>query len=205
MTFETTARVREHIDDFEGYAAGDLPAGASTTGVTGGAEIAVTDAAAATGTQSLRFLDAPDLPQRWHPHLFYSLDLRRGEAVSRFDLRRGAEAELFIEWRDRASPYRTGPRLTIAPDGALRASDGDVLLHLPADQWVHFELTAHLGTDSDGTYDLSVTLPGESPQRFEHVPFQHDDFRRFQWFGISSMATDTREFFLDNLEIRPAR
>ena len=76
---------------------------ARATGVTGGAEIAVADAAAATGTQSLRFLDAPDLPQRWHPHLFYSLDLRRGEDVSRFDLRRGAEAELFIEWRDRAS------------------------------------------------------------------------------------------------------
>ncbi len=68
-----------------------------------------------------------------------------------------------------------------------------------------FELTARLGTDSDGTYDLSVTLPGESPHRFEDVPFQSDDFRRFQWFGISSMATDTREFFLDNLEIRPAR
>ncbi|TVS19906.1 MAG: right-handed parallel beta-helix repeat-containing protein [Planctomycetaceae bacterium] len=205
MTFETTARVREHIDDFEDYAVGDRPAGASAIGVTGGAEIAVTDAIAATGTQSLRFADAPDLPHRWHPHLFYTLDLRRGEAVSRFDLRRGDEAELSIEWRDRASPYRTGPRLTIAPDGALRASGGDVLLHLPADQWVNFELTARLGTDSDGTYDLSVTLPGESPHRFKDVPFQSDDFRRFQWFGISSMATDTREFFLDNLEIRLAR
>jgi hypothetical protein len=39
------------------------------------------------------------------------------------------------------------------------ASPLDALLHLPADQWVNFELTARLGTDSDGTYDLSVTLP----------------------------------------------
>lgn len=85
------------------------------------------------------------------------------------------------------------------------ASPLDALLHLPADQWVNFEFTARLGTDSDGTYDLTVTLPGEAPQRFEDVLFQSDGFRRFQWFGISSMATDTREFFLDNLEIRPAR
>jgi len=205
MTFETTARVLEHIDDFEDYAVGERPPELNTTGLTDGADIAVSDAASAGGSRSLRFLDAPGLAQSWHPHMFYTLDLRSGEAVSRFDLRLEDDAELFVEWRDAASPYRTGPRLTVAPNGDLRASGGDVLMQLPTGEWIGIEIRATLGSGSTGSYGLTVTLSGEEPQRFEDVPFQSDDFRRFQWFGISSMATDTSEFFLDNLEIHPAR
>lgn len=204
MTFERSERRRSIIDDFEDNPVGSAPSGGTVVGVGDGADITVSDATSAGGAKSLRFVEAPGLDESWYPHLFYSLDLRSGEAVSRFDLRIEEGAELFVEWRDAAQPYRAGPRIDIHDDGGLSASGKRALMRLPHDEWVGLEMRARLGAHSDGTYTLTVTLADGQQRHFEDLPLANPDFRRFQWFGLSGLAGDHAVFHLDNLEIRPA-
>jgi hypothetical protein len=172
---------------------------AITNGEAGTARIRVSDEQAAGGTQSLRFEDAPGLEQSWNPHLWYVPSLVRGTVTCSYDLRLGEGAILRNEWRDAASPYRVGPSLGIDAAGQLTAAK-QPLLTLPHDQWVHLEAVCPLGTAATGTWTLSVTLPGQTPQTFAKLPCD-PKFREFQWLGFISAATVKTVFYVDNVKL----
>ena len=86
-------------------------------------------------------------------------------------------------------------------DGKLLI-EGRHLLDLPTGQWVHFEVSAALGTRSVGTWDLTVTLPGQQTKRFADLKNRNADFKALKWLGFSSIATKKTVFYLDNLEIK---
>ncbi len=106
---------------------------------------------------------------------------------------------MYHEWRDSAAPYRVGPSFWVR-DGKLQVW-GEDLLELPGGEWVHFEVVAGLGDDSTGTWDLTVTLLGQEPQRFEGLRNGSDDWTTLTWLGFSSMATDVAMYYLDNIEL----
>lgn len=202
MVFRRPTAPEPVDDDFESTAVGERAARAQTSGEDAekGASIRVTDETAAGGAHSLKFTDAPGLDRTWQPHLYYNLSFRRGVARGSFHLRVEEGAKLYHEWRDAANPYNAGPSVHIEPDGRLHVG-GRTLLTLPHGRWVHFEIVCKLGGAADGTFDLVVTPAGEAPQRFDGLPCVKPAFRRLQWAGWSSEATDTRVFYLDNVKI----
>jgi hypothetical protein len=189
------------IDDgFETTAEGQLPAMATVSEEGRGDSIRVTSETAATGKHSLKFTDAPGLQYSFNPHLFYAPHFNHGRAILSFDIRREPGAIVGHEWRDAANPYRVGPSLRIDADGKLSAG-GRPIIDLPAGKWVHVEIVCVLGRPSQGVYDLSVTLPGQPPRVFAKLPCGSVNFRRLEWLGFTSLATEKTVFYLDNIRL----
>ncbi len=188
------------IDDgFEKTPVGSTADGAVTWGQTATATIRVTDELAASGKHSLKFTDAPGLDQPFNPHLWYTPNLYDGVVRLQYDLRFGQGALVWNEWRDNASPYRVGPSLGIDADGNLKVS-GVVVTQLPADKWIHFDITCGLGTKATGKYSVTVTVPGQKPVTVADAACD-PKFARLEWLGFVSNSTDVRVFYLDNLRL----
>ena len=105
-----------------------------------------------------------------------------------FDVRLEKGADLAHEWRDASSPYRVGPSIRFTPDGRLLAG-GKPLGQVPAGQWVRVAITCGLGKQATGTYDLTLTLPGQAPRTFAELPCGTAKFDRLEWLGFVSLAT----------------
>jgi len=187
-------------DGFENTPPGMPPDSAVSYGETEEARIRVTDEAAASGKHSLKFTEARGPKHPCNPHIYYSPNFREGMVVGSFDLRMEKGAAVWTEWRDANSPYRIGPSLRVDGQGRVVARD-KVLLEIPVGQWVHFEIVCGLGTKATGTYDLTVTLPDKTPQRFEKLPCD-PKCRELEWLGFVSVATNRSVFYVDNLKLR---
>ena len=159
--------------------------------------LALSEETAAGGKRSLKVTDAAGLRHGFNPHFYYRPLHTRGVTRCAFDVRMGPGASLFHEWRDAAQPYRVGPTLHIR-GGQLHAA-GKPLLKIPADTWVHVEITAGLGPESTGTWDLVVTLPGAEPKSFNRLPNRSPQWKKLDWLGFCSQANEKTVLYLDNL------
>ena len=187
-------------DGFEETPVGSTATGASTLGEEGGAQIRVTEETAASGKRSLEFTDKPGLKYSFNPHLVYSPGLRKGTALGGFAILLGPGAVFYHEWRDNRSPYRVGPSLWFDAAGNLTVQ-GKPLVQIPRSQWVRIDIECPLGKAADGTFDLTATLPGEDPQRFEDLPCGHGQFQRLEWFGFVSNADAEAVTYLDEVKL----
>ena len=161
--------------------------------------VSVVAGGAGGGGRCLRVLDAPGLKYAYDPHFYYEPGHVGGVTTFAFDLRLGAESRMYHEWRGPGHPYRTGPSLWI--DGGRLTVGGKLLMTLPAEQWVRLTITAGIGPASDGTWDLTVTLPSKPPQSFRRLPVVHKAWKRLDWLGFSSMNTTKAAFHLDTLSL----
>jgi len=187
-------------EDFERYPVGAEPMEAQLSVENKGDSIAVTNETAADGRQSLKLTDADRLERSFNPHLVYRPKYSKGVAFCRFDIRLGDGAELWHEYRDwRATPYTVGPSLQIAA-GKLSARDRE-LLDVPTDQWFSVEVRVALGEDATGAWDLTATLPGQDPQRFDGLPCVTPGWRTLNWIGFVSNAARRTAIYLDRVRI----
>ena len=191
-------------DDFENYSAGQK-VNEFQTQVCPGDVLAVTAATAAGSKQSLNFRKGPPGQYSWTPHLYAKVRYEDGQARCTFDLRHEAGAQLNHEWRDwpqhDGKPYKVGPSLNILADGRVMARDRK-LLALPAGAWAHFEIVCGFGAQNTGSYSITITLPGQPPQKFEGLKHQ-DGFKAMDWIGFSSFGKEGTQFQLDNFNLAP--
>jgi hypothetical protein len=166
-----------------------------------GDSILVTDETAATGRHSLKITDAPGLQYLWQPHLFVTMDYPKGRIQNSFALRLEPGADVDFEWRDWGqSEYQTGPQLAIRKN-KLKTGGRD-LLELPESRWLHFEVSASLGTSAGaGTWSLKVIIPGEVPHEWKGLPNGSPKFKTLTWIGFSSNANDKTVFYLDDFMV----
>lgn len=183
-------------ESFEGTHVGNLAQGAKSN-EEGAATVRVTDEQAATGKQSLKFSDAPGLSASYNPHVYYTLGYRTGTATVGFAIRLDPGAVFYHEWRDSQSPYQTGPSLWF--NAGQLSVGGNALMELPVGQWIKIEIASKLGRAADGTYSVSVTVPGAAPRRFENLSCPSPGFRRLDWLGFVSPATEAVNVYVDDV------
>jgi len=189
------------IDDgFEQTPVGQPPAQARVNEENRGDSIRVTDETAAAGRHSLKLTDASGLAHAFNPHLFYVPHFREGRAVLSLDVRVEKGAVLAHEWRDSEQPYRVGPSLLIDASGKLRAN-GKPLADVPIGAWFHMEIACKLGKRACGSYDLTLTVPGQPPKRFPGLACGTAKFNRLEWLGFVSLATGKTVCYLDNVKL----
>jgi len=160
--------------------------------------VALSDQTAASGRQSLQLTDAAGLKHAFNPHVYFQPHYSEGMVVCRFALRLEPGAVFSHEWRDGASPYRTGPSLWIE-SGKLRAS-GRKVLDVPTGEWVHFEVRAGLGPRADGTWSLTIGRLGRPDERLTGLPCAAG-WSSLDWIGFVSNATKPSVMYLDDLEL----
>lgn len=188
------------FEDFESTPKGEKAARAETRGESNGAAIRVADDCAASGKQSLKFTDAPGLSATHLPLLQYHPRMVKGMARAGFQVRPETGALIWHEWRDATKPYHAGPSVRIEADGTVSVH-GKKLTSVPLGQWSGFEIACPLGEQSTGTWNLTVTPGGSSPQKFEALPLSSKAFKRLQWFGFISMAATDVSFHLDDIRL----
>ncbi len=186
-------------ESFESTPVGSVAALATTSAGEGDASILVTDETAAHGSRSLKFIDAPGLQHIWDPHLYYHPNQREGMATVSFSLRVEEGAEIAIEWRDAAQPFRIGPSLRITGN-ELRAGER-TLMTIPFGAWMRLQMTCGLGSMATGTYDLTVQPEVDQERNFGELPCGSPEFARLKWLGFVSLANDDATFYIDRLKL----
>jgi len=187
-------------DSFETMPVGQAPANAECHVENKGDAIVVTDETAAEGRHSLKILDAPGLQHSYNPHYVYQTNHSGGTTQCTFDICIGPDVRINHEWRDwRTSPYGVGPGFSI--NGTQLKVAGRTLLVLPVNKWIHFEITAALGDKTKNTWDMTVTLPGQTPRELKGLKNANAKFDQLTWVGFTSNATKKTVFYLDNLKL----
>ena len=186
---------------FEEESVGDLPDFARVCEENTQAVVRVVAAGVAGPSQCLRVTDGPGQKHAHDPHFYYERDFPEGLLRGAFDLRHEPGAILSYEWRDwpAGETLRAGPNLRVNADGSLIAG-GKRLTTLPKGRWVHIEVLCNTGAKADAKWQLTVKLPGQAPQHFADLPCSAS-FKRLNWVGFISMATDTAVFYIDNVEL----
>lgn len=186
-------------EGFEETPVGSGPDRATVSEEQGMGSVRVTDEQAASGKRSLRIEDAPGQQYVFDPHLWYTPNVNEGITTCSFDLRLGTGTIFWNEWRDSANPYRIGPSFNVDATGQLFATKQPLLM-LPHDQWVHCEAVCGLGKEANGTWTLTVTVPGQQPQKFDKLPCD-PKFKSFQWWGFVSNAQEKTVIYVDNVKL----
>lgn len=205
LNFGAPEQVKPRLinDGFEHTPVGATADGATTWGETATATVRVTEEQAATGKRSLKFQDQAGLDQPWNPHIWYSPNLYEGFIRLQYDLRLEPGAEFCNELRDAANPYRVGPSVSTDAKGALTAR-GKPVTTLPANAWVHFDITTSLGKQSTHKWNLTVTIPHQAPVTLTDLPCDQD-WKALEWLGFISNSTTRLAFFLDNVKLELLR
>ena len=186
-------------DDFEASPPNTPPAEAKVYPGDGKGYIATAKAPGQAGGQCLKIQDAPGLRYSYNPHFFYTPGHSNGVTHCAFDLRTANDTVLFLEWRDNAQPYRVGPSLLLR-NGKLGAPGGRTI-DIPSGKWVNIAIDSALGPQSTGSWDLTVTVPGQEPRRFDGVPNRHAEWKKLDWLGFCSTATNATAFYMDNIKL----
>jgi len=189
------------LRDYEDYALGEPERNAHVGDGGAAGSVGVTDEAAASGKQSLRFTDAAGLEQTYAPYVTYPLEVESGVLHAGFDLRPEPGAVFAYEWRDDPYQYHLGPRLQVDAQGWLSAN-GKRLVQLEHGRWVRIDLQCGLGPQATGTYDLTLRLPGAEPQVHRQLACA-PEFESLACIVLMSLADAPTVFYLDNFAFGP--
>ena len=77
---------------------------------------------------------------------------------------------------------------------------GKPLGTVPLRTWVTVAIECGLGSQADGRYRLTLTVPGEKPVE-RRLACGSARFRRLAWLGLVSLAAEKMAFCLDNLRL----
>ncbi|CAN5180033.1 right-handed parallel beta-helix repeat-containing protein [soil metagenome] len=166
----------------------------------GNGKIEISDAAAATGDRSLLLRDAPDTAHDWEPFYYFEPGHTSGTSTASFALRVEAATHLVCEWRENAQPdYRVWASIAVR-DGKLIPRGGSEI-QIPPDTWFTVTLTAPLGPDADGTWGLTVALPGQDPVTQSAIPVADPAWKAIDWFGFALVGRDEASLHLDDLSL----
>ncbi|HEY3902238.1 MAG TPA: right-handed parallel beta-helix repeat-containing protein [Chthoniobacter sp.] len=185
-------------DGFETTPLGEKPARAKTTTKNPGAIKVVADHPS-KGQRCLQLTDGPNIEPAFEPHFYYNPGHDHGVTRVAFDIRAEPDYQLSHEWRDDTIPYNTGPRLDFG-NGTIRAN-GRVLSDFPANTWIHVEITAKIGPDSDATWNCTLTIPGKGPLHFDGLKFVKPEMKQLKWLGFSSPGRAVAKCWFDEIEI----
>jgi hypothetical protein len=153
---------------------------------------------AASGGKSLRFLRVSGLQRGWNPHLYVDPHFAQGQGTVNYKIRLESGAGCICEWRDQASPYRTGPSVRFK-DGTASVG-GLKVLNIPENAWIGVEMSAPLGT-APCKWTLRLTLPDGKTQEFKDLACS-PEWKTARWIGFISASSDNTSFYLDDVSIK---
>ncbi len=188
-------------ETFESVPVSSTPQDAEVRVENKGDSIQVTaETATANSKHSLKITDNTGLQHAYNPHYVHRIKYYNDGLISNsFDLRIAADSDITFEWRDRVSPYQTGPTLRIR-NGKLHLTDKEPA-DLPAEMWLHFDIQAGVGKKDNGTWDLTVTIPGQQIMEFKNLKYQNKNFKKLEWLGFISNSTHKTSFYIDNIKL----
>ena len=78
---------------------------------------------------------------------------------------------------------------------------GNLPLTVPIGKWFHVEMSAGQGDRADGTWQLTVAVPDETPKRFDNLKTPSPQFKATTWLGFVSIGSQNAVYYLDNIRL----
>ena len=154
------------------------------------------------GPHCLKATDKKGLSRSFYPYMHVAPRLLDdGHITFTFAAMQPADTPVAftVEFRGRGGTADTGPALTFARDGSVKANGKPVATLTPG-AWTHFEIAFALGKNRTGTYTLTCRAPGGEP-RTHTLPFGKDTFSQLSWLGITTPENADGHFYLDALSL----
>jgi hypothetical protein len=163
--------------------------------------LSIVPAPQGTHGRVLKVTDSAELKAGFNPHFYWDPQYTKGLATMKCSLRLEAGADVILEWRDSANPYRVGPSLHFSR-GVLSAK-GRKLLDIPIDAWMHIEIKSPLG-QTNSTWALAVTMPDGKSHAFKNLS-SDPAWNAARWIGFSSQGANGTSYYIDALlmEVKP--
>jgi len=153
------------------------------------------------GPKCLKCTDRKGLAKSFYPYMHVApKNLKQGRIAFTFAARlptRGA-APFNVELRGKETAA-TGPSLTIAADGTVKAN-GKPVATLTATEWTAFEIRFALGEPNARAYQLTVRKGTET--RTHTLPYASPAFDQLCWLGFTASADTDGCLYLDGLALR---
>ncbi|MDD4869289.1 MAG: right-handed parallel beta-helix repeat-containing protein [Kiritimatiellae bacterium] len=172
--------------------------------------IVVTDTDAISGKHSLMFVEGKKTDR--HPHLYYPIGVDNGSIRASIHIKipSTTPSAMYLEFRDSnnagSKHFQTGPRIQIDVQGVLTTTtNASVNLKLPRDVWILLDMAFDLGNGMAKTFDLTVTVPGQSPQIFRQVPYMDPGFMQVGDIYIVSSGPPGGVFLIDDVRVSTSR
>ncbi|MCM2373650.1 right-handed parallel beta-helix repeat-containing protein [Aporhodopirellula aestuarii] len=153
------------------------------------------------GGRCLKIQDAADMKAAYNPHFHWDPKYTDGKSRLSFRIRLEPTVAVSCEWRNKSSPYRTGPSLQFS-DRAIHTR-GRKLMDVPANTWVEVTIEAVQGV-SNSRWKSTLLLPDGS--RHEFVDLDCDpEWTQTGWVGFIASARSDAAYFLDDVHMTNKR
>ncbi len=153
--------------------------------------------ASAPNGRCLQYTDSASNVNGYDPHSYAPMSHGSGTTTGEFDLFIDSNTYFAHQWRDNASPAKTGPSLEVKASGVY--VNGVVVAASTVGKWMKFKVTAPLG-GSGSTWSLQVTDGNGVVTSRSGFPFVSADFKSLNWWGFISNARVTTSYCLASVK-----
>jgi hypothetical protein len=147
----------------------------------------VVDDDGAPGGRCLQLTDSARMRFPFEPYLHHPLNHTQGRSRVRFALRVDDAVQIVHEWRDAATPYRSGPSLRISAASGVQVM-GRRLAPAPAGRWLSVEVESPLG-GAPAPWQVRVTNDQGQVVDSGPLPPRSAGWQRLEWLGFIADGT----------------
>lgn len=151
----------------------------------------------APGKRCLQLNDSPAFAAAYEPYVWAQLNHSRGSSSASFAVRIDEQTDLLHEWRDDATPYRTGPHLRITRGGVEVA--GRVVAPAEPGTWLQLRVTAPVG--EPGPWQLRATDENGKVTSIDALPPKSPGWRSLRWVGFIANGKVTSTTCLADVKV----
>lgn len=151
----------------------------------------------APGKRCLQLNDSAAFAATYEPYVWTQLNHTGGSSSASFSVRIDEQADVLHEWRDNATPYRTGPSLRITRLGVEVA--GRVVVPARPGKWLRLRVTSPVA--APGAWQLRVTDSDGKVYTIGELPPKSPDWHGLRWLGFIANAKVTSVTCLANVEV----
>lgn len=171
-------------------------------------KLEVIDTDAASGKHCLMVREGKPEGPSFFPLVSYPIGTDNGpvEASFRLKIPSAAPSALYFAFRDYHNPgdkhFQTGPKVQIDGTGRLTVPETDqVAIALPRDVWVGLQIKFLAGREAPKSFDLFVSIPGQSTQVVRGVSLPDPDFQQVTNMQLISSGPPGGVFLIDDLRV----
>lgn len=165
------------------------PGNAAATGVVANAQ--------APGGKCLQYTDSPSNVNGYDPHTYAPMSHGTGTTTGEFDLLIDANTYFAHQWRDNASPAKTGPSLEVKGTGVYVANV--LVAPVTVGKWMKFKVVAPLA-NTGSTWSLQITDGNGVVTNRSGLAFASTGFASLNWWGFISNARVATSFCLASVK-----
>jgi hypothetical protein len=156
-----------------------------------------------TGNYALEFCDSPDLPTRYHPHMYAYLRAKSGTVCVSKMVKGDERTNFQFEYRDytpgTGSEYQIGPLYHYRKNAIY--VHGKKISDVRPGEWVNLVVNIKFNNSNTAPHTWTIDVTPHGGKTITRGPFKcSPHFRELEWIGWLSNAQEKTSLFMDDFK-----